>query len=370
MRTRKTRFECKTPPFLLQSGDGRPLVRQMTDGIREAVAGGYYRPGDRLPDYRALATELGVSPFVTKQAVRRLALEGILEARPSRGTFVRGLRGKSWRGHVVFVRMENAVNPFLAAVANELRVRLNRADYLFSQATVVEAPGSGDCDFSLLDAVLSRSVDLVVARCSRKEVFRHLSARRVPFAAVADLAAPPQGAIGLTRLDYGAAVPDFFEACRARGVSRVCVCRLAGLRRHAPLPRLRSTGGIHVRTVALSPDVPGGGIERAGYDGFARLIASPRFDRRALHFFSDDNLARGAFLAIAEAGMRVPDDLRVATWANAGIGPFHPRDLSRMEMDPAAAGAILAAAALEFLSQGRYPVSTSIGPAWRAGATM
>ena len=87
MPTRKARTDLKMPPFALQPGDGRPLARQVVDGLREAVAGGYYSHGDRIPDYRALATALGVSAFVTKAAVRRLALEGVLEACLSRGTF-------------------------------------------------------------------------------------------------------------------------------------------------------------------------------------------------------------------------------------------------------------------------------------------
>lgn len=371
MPTRKTATNSKMPPFSLQRGDGRPLVRQITDGIREAVSGGFYVPGDRLPDYRALAAAFGVSPFVTKAAVRRLALEGTLEARPSRGTFVRGICCKTWRGHVVFVRMESAVNPFLAGVANELRIRLNRSDYLFSQAMVEESGDGGECDFSLLDAVLSRSVDLVVARCSRPQVFGHLAERGVPFVAVADVAVPPSGATGLTRLDYGAAIPDFFAECHALGIDRVQVFRLGGFRRYAPMPRLRPQGGIAVRTIALAPDSDGDcPMERAGYDGFRKLLASRRFDRDALHFFSDDNLARGAFLAMAEAGLSAPRDIRVATWANAGIGPFYPQELSRMEMDAAAAGATLAGAVLEFLSSGLYPAARSIGPVWHGGATM
>jgi DNA-binding LacI/PurR family transcriptional regulator len=348
-------------------------VRQVLDGIREAVSGGYYRPGDLLPDYRALAATLGVSPFVTKMAIRRLAQEGVLEARPSRGTIVRGDMGRTWRGHVVFVRMEAAVNPFLSAVANELRVRLNRAGYLFTLATVEAAADRSAYDFSLLDAALSRSVDLVIARCSHPAVFRHLAQRGVAFAAVADLAGLPAGAAGLTRLDYGAAIPDFLASCRAGGISRVKVYRWRNARQRAPLPQIRGADGIAVRTVFLEPDVSHGAsasVEATGYNGFRRLFASRRFDPDALHLFSDDYLARGAFLAIAEAGLRIPEDIRVATWANAGIGPFYPRELSRMEMDAAAAGATLAAATLEFLSSGHYPCDTSIGPVWRDGETM
>ncbi len=370
MPTRKARTDLKMPPFALQPGDGRPLARQVVDGLREAVAGGYYSCGDRIPDYRALAAALGVSAFVTKAAVHRLALEGVLEARPSRGTFVRGVPGRTWRGHVVFARMESAVNPFLAALASELRVVLNRADYLFSQATVGTGT-DGSFDFSLLDAVLSRSVDLVIARCSPPQVFRHLAERGVPFAAVADLAAPPAGAAGMTRLDYGAVVPDFLAACHAAGISKVSVCRAAGFHRYAPLPRLRSACGIAVRTLPLKPDTKGDfAMERAGYDGFRKHLASRRPDRGTIYLFSDDHLARGAFLAIAEAGLTIPRDIRIATWANAGIGPFHPRELSRIEIDPVAAGETLARAALEFLRTGAYPAGTSIGPVWHDGETI
>lgn len=373
MRKRRAKTDCKMPPFRLQPGDGRPLVRQVLDGIREAVSDGYYRPGDPLPDYRALAAAFGVSPFVTKMAIRRLSLEGILEARPSRGTFVRGIQGRTWRGHVVFVRMEAAVNPFLSAVANELRGRLNRAGYLFSLATVAGLPDGPGYDFSLLDATLSRSVDLAIARCSPPAVFRHLAGRGIAFAAVADLAAPPAGAIGLTRIDHGAAISGFLASCRANGISKVKVYRCRNAHQRAPLPQMRDADGISVRTVFLEPDfarASSPSVEAVGYDGFRSLIASRRLDRDALHLFSDDYLARGAFLAIAEAGLHIPDDLRVATWANAGIGPFYPCELSRMEMDAAAAGVTLANATLEFLSSGRYPEGTSIGPVWRDGQTM
>ncbi len=54
----------------------------------------------------------------------------------------------------------------------------------------------------------------------------------------------------------------------------------------------------------------------------------------------------------------------------SGIGPFHLRELSRMEIDPVAAGETLARAALEFLRTGAYPAGTSLGPVWHDGETM
>ena len=62
--------------------------------------------------------------------------------------------------------------------------------------------------------------------------------------------------------------------------------------------------------------------------------------------------------------------MRVATWANAGLAPAYPRELSRMELDPVAAGETVAAAALEYLATGQYPEGTVVGPKWVNGETM
>ena len=36
-------------PFRIDRMRPRALVRQMTDGLRDAIVTGYYKPGDRLP---------------------------------------------------------------------------------------------------------------------------------------------------------------------------------------------------------------------------------------------------------------------------------------------------------------------------------
>jgi GntR family transcriptional regulator, rspAB operon transcriptional repressor len=55
--------------------------------LRENILGRGFRPGDRL-DVRALADQLGVSATPVKDAINRLAAEGLVEIRPRSGTFV------------------------------------------------------------------------------------------------------------------------------------------------------------------------------------------------------------------------------------------------------------------------------------------
>lgn len=60
------------------------------DILRERILARAFLPGDRL-DVRALADQLGVSLTPVKDAMTRLAAEGLVEVRPRSGTFVADL---------------------------------------------------------------------------------------------------------------------------------------------------------------------------------------------------------------------------------------------------------------------------------------
>ncbi len=65
-----------------------PLHRQLYDQLREAILTGRLEAGERIPSTRALAEELAVSRTTVLTAVRRLKVEGFLEARVGAGTRV------------------------------------------------------------------------------------------------------------------------------------------------------------------------------------------------------------------------------------------------------------------------------------------
>ncbi len=83
-----------TPPILvaLQRDRSRPLLRQVYDGVRQAILDRRVLPGSRLPPTRALAEDLGVSRTTVVLAYERLASEGYLEGRGSAGSFVAPVR--------------------------------------------------------------------------------------------------------------------------------------------------------------------------------------------------------------------------------------------------------------------------------------
>lgn len=79
------------PPPLAVHLDRRarvPLHRQLYDQLREAILTGRLAPGQRIPATRTLAEELDISRTTVLTAVRRLMVEGFLEARVGAGTWV------------------------------------------------------------------------------------------------------------------------------------------------------------------------------------------------------------------------------------------------------------------------------------------
>jgi len=61
---------------------------QVYNVIKENICGGRYEPGQRLNEVE-LASSLNVSRSPVREALRRLAADGLVEEKPNRGVFVR-----------------------------------------------------------------------------------------------------------------------------------------------------------------------------------------------------------------------------------------------------------------------------------------
>ena len=363
----------KEVPFRVDRNDARPLVRQVSDGLRERIVGGYWSHGDVLPPYDELSRALGVSQIVIRAAVRPLSAEGLLVARPRIGSVVRDRGEKQWLGHVLFAYHASNVGYFQTAFAEELRTRLNRAGYLFSRATISTDDATRVTDFSLIKAALARKADLAVAFTARRDIYHHLARSGVPYALALQTGELPPGAVGMTRLDDAPAMRALAEACHAAGVRRAVQVYWNWKSDGDAVSPFFRDAGIAASRLLLKPDTSQGrllGIERAGFAGFDRLVKSRRLDRDALYFFADDYLARGALMAAALAGLSAPEDFRLAVRSNAGFGPVYGHELSRVEFDPIASGAAVADAVLAYLRTGRYPEDSVIGSNWIRGETM
>lgn len=78
---------------------GERVARQILTLIREEELG----PGDQLPPERELATLLGVSRPVVREALRALSMMRVVEIRQGSGTFVTSLEPQQLISHLDFV---------------------------------------------------------------------------------------------------------------------------------------------------------------------------------------------------------------------------------------------------------------------------
>jgi GntR family transcriptional regulator len=104
-------------PLMLQivTGDPRPIIRQISDGIKRLVAGGELQPGDALPSVRGLAQQLSINPNTVAKAYAELTLDGWLLSRAGLGLFVAEQRQRlsdAERGR----RLDEAVDRFVGDV--------------------------------------------------------------------------------------------------------------------------------------------------------------------------------------------------------------------------------------------------------------
>jgi GntR family transcriptional regulator len=68
--------------------DGRPMYRQVVDGIKELIARGELAQGSGLPPVRQVAADLGVNLNTIAFAYRELQKEGLIKIRHGAGAVV------------------------------------------------------------------------------------------------------------------------------------------------------------------------------------------------------------------------------------------------------------------------------------------
>jgi GntR family transcriptional regulator len=64
------------------------MHRQVTDQVKDAIARGTLKAGEKLPSIREMSRELGISPITVKRSYRDLEQEGYIITRAGLGSFV------------------------------------------------------------------------------------------------------------------------------------------------------------------------------------------------------------------------------------------------------------------------------------------
>ncbi|MBA2371710.1 MAG: FadR family transcriptional regulator [Chloroflexi bacterium] len=129
--------------------DRRRAFEAIVDQVRDAILGGRYRVGERLPPERELAAQFGVARHAVREAVRVLEHAGLVRVRRGAqgGTFVAAARAEA-SGHLLAAVMD--VRGF--SVSDLFRAKLLLEPAVAEQA----ATEATDAELAALADVLAR----------------------------------------------------------------------------------------------------------------------------------------------------------------------------------------------------------------------
>ena len=334
--------------------------------VKEGIAVGRLKGGDRFPTIAEIAKATGLTFAQARRVTERLAREGYVRSRPHAGTVVRSRGGNVLHGRVLFALPDvDVCRYYPAQLLDTMRRKLSQAGYAFSVATF---PLRAGARLDELELELLRAPDLVIAGRATPEVQACLAASGVNHVfAYGDK--PASDAIPWIRVAPEAALVRFARHCAIAGVTRVVQVRFED---NAPLdvqPALEKKG-IDCSWMTLTRgegDWCFDSIARSAYETFSTL---PRESFPDLFLFWNLFAAQGAVTAFLNRGICLPEDVKVATISNVGLCPIYPKSFSRFEADPNVAAEAIAKFALAILVKGRHPRPPKVVPQYVVGETF
>lgn len=342
-------------PFKIDKASGKGLVELTVAGIRRAILDGAYAAGEVLPTQDEMAKALDVSIRVTREALAKLAEEGLVSARGRRGTVVLPLGTRKWKGRIVYLHSPYVGSYHFARFGETLAEELSAAGWLFSSVTAPLPTGEADKAVDAFVMAHCRDADLVLVRGCIDYAAQAVDACGVPWIALIDrVEGEFANCKGVAPSMMINAVQDFVLHCRQAGVKRVVAMNLR------PRPDLEE-GLAHADIAYESWIVAPYDLNtlesypQSAMEAMIGRYGKAERDLPDLFVFTDDYLARGALMALLALGIRVPQDVRVATLANKGFAPVFPVSLTRVEVDPVNCGEVTAQCVLSYLANGRLP---------------
>ena len=342
----------KKPCFKIDRRLHGSYVAQMTDALKDAIQTGYYKAGDVLPTLEELAAEGGVSLYIPRAAVKRLADEGFVVPRPGIGSVVVAKGEQVWRGHVVIVTSELRDCLYNATIVAVLREELHRANYLVTHVSVPENREI-KADFSHLDAVMGHAVNFVVQIGGQRDIGEHIAGYGVPFLAWGDPESAVPGAAAYVCDDFSEAYAAFAAHCVDVGVRTVAVVGFGG---PSPLLPVLQQAGLDAEAWRVLPCVKYGedaieNVQRNTLNFFEGIFSKDGAARLPdVLCFPDDYAAAGALTALLHHGVRFPEDVGFVALSHVGTGPFYWKPLTRFELNAWESGYNVFATVLDCLT--------------------
>ena len=346
-----------------------PFHMQLAKMLKDDIARGVWKAGDVLPSIREFAERYHTSEKVPRKALALLAEEGWTMPRRGVGSILvdRGIDNRI-RGRVLVYSRGTGYSYYSAEFMSIFDMRMLAGGY---KTFVVNAGKRSEQDACrAFKNLLKEKWSLVVLRggCSKALKLVVDSARTFVFlgdgAPMPSFCAPT--CIARVGTNGGKALPDFIRECVRRRARRVVQFKYA--EGAFDVAVMLTHAGVEVETVGIGRKATQEEVSLSALSAMRRFLAKQSLPD--LFLFTDDYLAQGALMALASAGVRIPEDVSVVTLSNKGLGPIWLKPLSRLEMDADAHAATFSDAVLGYLNTGSFPSSLELGSVWKRGETF
>lgn len=319
-------------------GMHRCMSDRIASALRREFADGLWRAGATLPDLDTLRIRFGAGEYAIRHALRRLRDEGLVVLRQNVGAVVADRAAPPWKGRILFIDLGAHGSYFEQEVSLRLSARFCSAGWDFVPVGIAGAH-DGSADLAPLLRQLANGASFAIGLSSSRQIAACLAAASVPYAALDFGPAGTAGTNAAIRPNFSRAFADMASAMRSCGVRRVVEFDYER-RIDREFKQTMTAAGLEVRRVLCrwDDDSPWSmsDVRRCGHAAVARFFAVERNRRNPPNaiLFDDDYLASGGIVALLEAGLRIPDDVKVVTYCNRGDEPVAGVPLARIECDP------------------------------------
>ena len=323
----------------LDASSDTTLTEQFVLSLKAAIRAGDLRVGEILPPVREWAAALGCSAFVPRRAMGLLAKEGVLTIKRHVGAIVTGRLAPERKKLVIYVTRDNGDIWSRNVFAFRLGEILRKAGFRFEHVHINRRSPEFACDH-LTDAI-SRGVDFAVCEVAQSRFTEAFRKAGIPFAVIAIGNEEFRGAEAVfSRVDDELVddIVGLLKRTKCRRVALYGAGELVNDRLSAPFFK----AGIHLQRRNILPEqsrhscrATVDSVQRSALESFEAMLSAGTGLPDAFVFY-DDYIAAGAFLSLAHHGVKIPEDVKVLTFSNKGLGPVFFRPLTRFESDHAA----------------------------------
>ncbi len=335
-------------------------ARKIAETIRREMAEGRHRAGDLLPPVEELCARFGAAAFAVRRALHLLRDEGRITITKHVGAVVTDRAAFAWKGRIAFIHNSMAASYFSQRLAILLARRFDAAEWEMD-AVFLESNHEGRLDLGPIRRRLAGGLSFAIVLSEFYQISELLDQAAVPYVVLNGCAREFPNARAVIRDSTAECYGELIAAMKERKVRTIQEFDFTHRMDRSFQSQIRSAG-FTVRRVLSEFDNESGSslrdVRACGHEAVARFLANPSNRARLpdVILFDDDYIAAGGIVALLEAGLRIPGDVRVATFSNRGNELVTAVPLARMEIDPEAWADAVADYVLAQLAGRRVPV--------------